>query len=303
MRLEQIEYVAAVTRTGSLRQASEQLHVSKPALSEAISRLERELGVRLLDRKRSGARMSRQGRDLLPLMTELLDVAERLRRAAGQQALSSPMVRIGTVNTATPTLVAPGLRTFQETHPTTGVELIALAHNEILQGLEEGSLDFGLINLLEGDDLPATLRGTSLMSSHPCVVLPADHPLATAKSITTDELRDERFVMMRAGFLMHRFAHRLFERRLPQTCHTADGGEIGKLMVAQGLGVMLLPEFSVADDPLELAGLIVRRPLAAPSPAVRLVLLERRATTLPGQAQALREVFVAQARRTAATVS
>ncbi len=55
MRLEQLEYVAAVTRTGSLRQASEQLHVSKPALSEAISRLERELGVSLLDRKRSGA--------------------------------------------------------------------------------------------------------------------------------------------------------------------------------------------------------------------------------------------------------
>jgi len=45
-------------------------------------------------------------------------------------------------------------------------------------------------------------------------------------------------------------------------------------MVAQGLGVMLLPDFSVAGDPLEQAGLIVRRPLAEPSPRVRLVLVD-----------------------------
>jgi DNA-binding transcriptional LysR family regulator len=295
MRLEQIEYVAAVSRTGSLRQASEQLHVSKPALSEAIARLERELGVRLLDRKRSGARMSRQGRELLPLMTELLDVAERLRRAAGQQSSHSPTVRLGTVNTATPTLVAPALRSFQETHPTTGVELVTLTHDEILQALAEGSLDFGLINVLEGDDLPAGLRGTHLMSCHPCVVLPTGHHLAAQKTVTTDELRAERFVMVRSGFLMHRFAHRLFGARLPQTRHTADGGEVGKLMVAQGLGVMLLPEFSVSSDPLELAGLIVHRPLATATPRVRLVLIERRSTTLPGPARDLREALVSQA--------
>lgn len=297
MRLEQLEYVAAVTRTGSLRQASEQLHVSKPALSEAISKLERELGVRLLDRRRSGARMSRQGRDLLPLISELLDAAERLRRAAGQEATSGRSVRIGTVNTATPTVVAPGLKRFQETNPTAGVELVALTHAEILRELDEGSLDFGLTNLLEGEDLPTTLRGTHLMSSRPCVVLPAEHPLTASDSITADELRAERFVMMRSGFLMHRFAHQLFGGRLPRTCHTADGGEIGKLMVAQGLGVMVLPEFSVTDDPLEQAGLIVRRRLAEPTPWVRLMLLERRATSQTGAARDLRDVFVAQAGR------
>ncbi|MFT4287754.1 LysR family transcriptional regulator [Nocardioides sp.] len=297
MRLEQLEYVAAVTRTGSLRQASEQLHVSKPAMSEAISKLEKELGVSLLDRRRSGARMSRQGRDLLPLISEVLDAAGRLRAAAGQHATSSSVVRIGTVNTATPTLVTPALREFQRTHPATGVELVALTHVEIVQALEEGSLDFGLANLLEGDDLPAALRGTFLMRCHPVVVLPAGHQLATASSVTTEELRQQRFVMMRSGFLMHRYAHRLFGARLPRTCHTADGGEIGKLMVAQGLGVMLLPEFSVADDPLEQAGLIVRRPLAEPTPAVRLVLMERRASTLTAQVRALRDAFVEQATR------
>ena len=53
MRIEQLEYLLAVTRHGSLRRASEKLHISQPSLSEALSKLERELGVTLLDRRRS----------------------------------------------------------------------------------------------------------------------------------------------------------------------------------------------------------------------------------------------------------
>ncbi|CAN5621677.1 hypothetical protein BH11ACT8_BH11ACT8_14940 [soil metagenome] len=82
MRLEQLEYLAAVTRHGSLRRAGEHLHVSQPALSEALVKLERELGVTLLDRSRSGTRISRRGADLLPLMTDVLQAAQRLREAA-----------------------------------------------------------------------------------------------------------------------------------------------------------------------------------------------------------------------------
>ena len=73
MRIEQLEYIAAVTEHGSLRRAGERLHVSQPALSEAVAKLERELGVTLLDRRRSGARISRRGADLLQPMIDVLD--------------------------------------------------------------------------------------------------------------------------------------------------------------------------------------------------------------------------------------
>ncbi|MBO0840325.1 MAG: LysR family transcriptional regulator, partial [Sciscionella sp.] len=62
MRIEQLEYIHAVTRLGSFRRAAEQLHLSQPALSETVRNLERELGVDILDRKRSGARVSDAGR-------------------------------------------------------------------------------------------------------------------------------------------------------------------------------------------------------------------------------------------------
>ncbi|WP_313404973.1 LysR family transcriptional regulator [Aeromicrobium sp.] len=82
MRLEQLEYVRAVDEHGSLRRAGEHLHVSLPALSDAVTKLERELGVTLLDRRRTGTRVSSAGRELLPRMLEILDAADRLRTAA-----------------------------------------------------------------------------------------------------------------------------------------------------------------------------------------------------------------------------
>ena len=101
MRIEQLEYLAAVTQHGSLRRASDRLHLSQPALSEAITKLERELRVTLLDRRRSGARISREGRDLLPYMTEVLTAVDRLRSAAGEQCNDRRMIRLGTVHAAT----------------------------------------------------------------------------------------------------------------------------------------------------------------------------------------------------------
>ena len=95
MRFEQLEYLVAVIRHGSLRKAGEQLHLSQPALSESVRNLERELGVTLLDRRRSGARISREGRDLLPAIVEVLDAVDRLRRAADDQELPARMVRRG----------------------------------------------------------------------------------------------------------------------------------------------------------------------------------------------------------------
>lgn len=85
MRIEQLEYIATVTRLGSLRRAAEELHISLPAVSEPVRNLERELGVTLLERRRSGARISADGRELLPRIVHVLDVVDRLRATANKQ--------------------------------------------------------------------------------------------------------------------------------------------------------------------------------------------------------------------------
>ena len=112
------------------------------------------------------------------------------------------------------------------------MELLTLQQAEIEQGLLEGSLDLGLVNVLGGDDPPVDLVGTDLLHGRPVVVLPAGHPLAAQQQVTVDDLRAERFVAMRAGYLMHRFAHRLFGARdaghLPQHRRRRDGQDAGR---------------------------------------------------------------------------
>ncbi|GAA1500748.1 LysR family transcriptional regulator [Dactylosporangium maewongense] len=281
MRIEQLTYLAAVTRHGSLRRAGEELHVSQPALSEAIRKLEQELGVRLLDRRRSGARISAAGQELLQPIVDVLEAVDRLKAAAGNQRTSRRLLRIGTVNAGTAALVLPAVRAFQAADSAAVVEVRNLQQDEIHVSLAEGTLDLGLVNLLDGDDVPPDLEATPLLTGRPAAVLPAGHPLAAGAEVTVDDLRAERFVAMRAGYLMHRFAHRLFGADLPARWHSTDGAEMGKMMVAEGIGLTVLPDYSVHGDPLERAGLIVTRPLRGDTTVVTMAALHRRQPRVP----------------------
>jgi DNA-binding transcriptional LysR family regulator len=120
------------------------------------------------------------------------------------------------------------------------------------------------------------LTGIDLIHGSPVAVLRHDHPLVERTEVTVDDLRAERFVAMRSGYLMYRFAHRLFGTDLPADWHSTDGAEMGKVMVADGLGITVLPDYSVVGDPLERAGLITTRPIAGDRTVVRLSLQQRR---------------------------
>ncbi len=281
MRIEQLEYVVAVTSHGSLRRAGERIHVSLPALSQAITNLERELGVPLLDRHRSGARISAAGRELLGPIVEVLESVARLRAAAAERPSAHRPARLGTVNAAIATVVLPAIRAYREGHPGATVEVRTLQHDAIQTGLAEGTLDVGVVNLLDGDDPLPELQATPLLVGRPVAVLPAGHHLASRPSVSADDLRREHVIAMRPGYAMHRIAHRLFGDRLPREWHLADGAEMGKVMVAEGAGVTLLPDFSVRGDPFERAGLVVARPVEGELSPVTMVCLHRRRTPAP----------------------
>jgi DNA-binding transcriptional LysR family regulator len=292
MRLEQLEYLAAVVQHGSLRRASEHLHISQPALSEGVGKLERELGVTLLDRHRSGARINRSGRELLDHMTEVLEAVDRLRAAAGDQNGVTRTVRVGTVDTGTSSVVAPAVLAFQRGRRSTTVEVVDLPHPGVVDGVLEGSLDLGLVNLLSGDELPAELEHTLLVRGAPVVVMPPDHAWAAQESVSVVELREERFVAMRPGYVMHRFAQRLFAGQPPATTYRTDGSGMSKLLVADRMGVTVLPDFSIVDDPLSRAGLLVHRALAGDTTEITLALVQRRAQRVPESVRELRQALV-----------
>jgi DNA-binding transcriptional LysR family regulator len=302
VRTEQLEYIAAVTRLGSLRRAAEELRLSQPGLSETVRNLERELGVDLLERKRSGATMSAEGRELLPHIVGVLEAVDRLRAAAGEQHRISRMVRVGTVNAATVPLLVPMVRDFRAAHPVTQVEVVAAQQSEIHRVLSEGGLDLGLVNYLDGDDVPAGVESTQLLHGQPVVCVRPDSPLVSRTVVTLDDLLAQPLIAMRSGYVMHRFIHRLLGGS-PSFSYSTDGAEMGKLMVAEGLGVTVLPDFSVVGDPLERLGVLTYRPLAGDTTRVLLMLQRRKAESVPHAAQDLHEVFVRGARNLGGTLT
>ncbi|MFF7408204.1 LysR family transcriptional regulator [Streptomyces lydicus] len=295
MRIEQLAYIEAVTRLGSLRRAADALHLSQPALSETVRNLERELGVDILDRKRSGAKISDEGRELLPHIIGVLDAVDKLRSAADQQHHISRTVRLGTVNAATVPLMVPAIREFRTGHPVTQVEVIGAQQAEIHRSLLEGSVDLGLVNYLRGDDLPPDFHTTELLRGRPVVCVRPDSPLAALHEVSVTDLLTEPLIVMRAGYVMHRFVHRLIEGRAPSFSYSTDGAEMGKLMVAEGLGATVLPDFSIIGDPLERSGTITHRPLAGDRTDVLMVIQRRRSGSVPKAARDLHEIFVRRA--------
>ncbi|PIM67076.1 LysR family transcriptional regulator [Streptomyces sp. JV178] len=206
------------------------------------------------------------------------------------------MVRVGTVNAATVPLLIPVVREFRATHPLTQVEVVGAQQTDIHRALLEGSFDLGLVNHLDGDDVPAGLEAVELLRGRPVVVVRPDSPLASLPSVSPDDLLDVPLIGMRSGYVMHRYVHRLLEGRTPSFAYSTDGAEMGKLLVAEGLGATVLPDFSVVGDPLERRGVLTHRPLVDDRTRVLLMLQRRRAESVPRAARELHEAFVRRAR-------
>jgi DNA-binding transcriptional LysR family regulator len=230
-------------------------------------------------------------------MTQILEAVDQLRQAVGDQTLMSRNLRIGTVNTANSTLLVPAVQDFRLRNPSTAVEIVASRQNEIQQRLSEGSLDLGLVNALPGDDVPAQLSFRELLHGRPVVCLRADHPLARLESVSIDQLRDGPFIAMRAGYLMHRF-HPPAVRGTP----AADGvlhrrGGDGKGDGRGGLGVTMLPDYSVADDPLCAAGVLTYRPIVGDQTAVTVLMVARNVTLASPTLRAMQSMLLERARQ------
>jgi DNA-binding transcriptional LysR family regulator len=300
MRIEQLEYLRAVTRLGSFRRAADELHLSQPALSETIRNLERELGVPLLERHRSGATISDDGRELLPHVNEVLDAVDRLRSAADDQHRSERSLRLGTaqrMHEERDRRRVHALRRFGVDYPQTRVEVISAQQRRIHERLRDGSLDLGLVNYLATDDAPPDLESVIVRRGRAVACLHPESPLCAREWITPADLLTEPLIAMRQGYLMHRYVHRFLGdagTAQPAIGYLADGAEMGKLMVAEGLGVTVLPDFSVVGDPLHRQGLIVARPLSPRGGQVLMVAQRLRSAAVSKAVLALSEVFGAQ---------
>lgn len=146
--LRELEQFVAVATAGTFTAAARRVHLSQPALTAAIQRLEHEVGAPLFDRGRHGAALTAAGRALLPrAQAALAAFADGKRAVAELTGLVAGEVRIGGGATACTYLLPPILARFRRARP--GIRLVVREGNtdELEQGVDDGSLDLAIITV------------------------------------------------------------------------------------------------------------------------------------------------------------
>ncbi|WP_285773071.1 LysR family transcriptional regulator [Microtetraspora sp. NBRC 13810] len=191
VELRQLRYFVTVAEELHFGRAAERLHIVQPAVSQQVRRLERELGVPLLDRSPRRVRLTSAGERLLPEARAVLAAADRTASVAAELARAGAVrLRIGTAPGLGPRL-EPALAELRRAAPGLEVELDYRPPHERLTAVRDGDLDLALVRALPASAAgprPPGLQVTELWREPLMVALPAAHPLAGAAAVRPADL-------------------------------------------------------------------------------------------------------------------
>jgi DNA-binding transcriptional LysR family regulator len=143
---DELRHLLLIVEHGTFTEAARHAHLSQPALSASVRRLEESFGARLLHRGRDGARLTAAGEALLPRVRASLAALEDGRRAVAEvMGLRAGQVRLGAGTTATTYLLPPVLARYRQAHPEIRYLLRETTTDEALAGLERGELDLAVV--------------------------------------------------------------------------------------------------------------------------------------------------------------
>ena len=145
MSIKKYETLLKTVDLGSLTRASEELGYTQSAISQIISGLEEEMGLKLLIRDRSGVRLTEVGAQILPAIRTVCDANEEVyQRVAELRNLEFGNLRIGT-QSGPPSILLPTLLSkFKLNHPDVHLEVVQADPSELERLLAAGSLDCAL---------------------------------------------------------------------------------------------------------------------------------------------------------------
>lgn len=152
MMLEPLRHFLLIVEHGTFTEAAKRAHLSQPALTQSIRRLEDEMGARLLHRSRRGAELTAAGQALLPRARAALAAVEEGRRAVREVlGVDEGEVRIGAGGTACTYLLPPLVASFRREHPRVRFFLREQTPEEALASLDAGEIDLAIVPADRGD--------------------------------------------------------------------------------------------------------------------------------------------------------
>jgi len=229
-----------VARRGSVTAAAEELVVTQPSVSAAINALERELGVKLMERNGRTLRPTAAGHAYLPYAADVLGLLEQGARAAREAGPGGrATLRLGAVTTAGEHLVAPLLRLFREAHPELEVTLHVGNRGEIFRRLIDHEIDVAITGR-PPENQP--LYGRPFAPNEFVLITAPGDPLAGRRGVAVEELARRPWLLREPGSGTRTLCEEYLASHglEPKILTLGSNGAI-KQAVALGLGLALAP--------------------------------------------------------------
>jgi len=229
MKLHQLNTLAAIADTGSIRAAARSLGLSPAAVTKAMRELEADLRAPLVVRGPSGVAFTESGRALVVHARLVLGQIQRAQaEIEALRGAAAGKLSIGVTPWVALTFLPPAVQRFRERMPEVQLEFFEGLLAVVQPRLRDGSLDFSI-----GRPPPASpqseFHNVPLFSTHSAVVARRDHPKAGCRSLL--ELEDAQWILNWDAASRESMADKLFRRRGMRVPHT--------ILLAHSLAVVL----------------------------------------------------------------
>ncbi|WP_026580789.1 LysR family transcriptional regulator [Bacillus sp. J33] len=252
MNLEQMEYITEVSKTQSISLAAQNLHVSQAAVSQSISLLEKELGLKLFTRSRLGTIPTDEGNIIIRKAFEIMKkMGEIKEEAKSITSLYTGELTIAAIPSLFLTLLPKTLSKFKKDCPHVTVSISEMGGKEIIDDIRQHKVDLGLIVLNKESliDSQETLIFQYLLQGEMRACVHKHSPLALSKKLRVQDLIDYPFVL----YSGHNWesAIQQFEKKYGplNILFTSNNSELIKKTVSEGLAISILSNFMLKDDP------------------------------------------------------
>jgi len=242
--LTQLVSFLTVVRRGSVTAAAEELVVTQPSVSAAVSALERELGVRLTERSGRTLRATPAGAAYVPYAADVLGLLEQGARAAREAAEQEPhMLRISAVTTAGEYLVPQLIQAFRERHPDVEISLDVGNRKVVFQRVLDHRVDVAITGRIPDDD---RLTGAEFADNEFVLITAPGDPLSKRRWVAVEELARRPWLLREPGSGTRTLCEEfLASRGIEPTVLTLGSNGAIKQAARAGLGVALQSRVAV----------------------------------------------------------
>ena len=241
MDIRELNYFYQVAKNKNFTLAAKKLHISQPALSKTIKKLEQELDADLFTRTPNEVQLTENGLNLLEKTEEILYLYENIQHSFYQEnKVYAGKIRVGIPPVIGSSIFVSILTSFRNEYPNIEVDIIENGAKVLEHNLQNGTIDLGVVispvEESKFDFLP-------IYKDQNVIVLHQDHRLSSREELSFADLEHDTFLILNKTFMLH---HHIIEKCLesgykPSIYFESSQWDFLLELVAQNQGITILP--------------------------------------------------------------